>query len=239
LVDDDREYLTHLKTLLLETVPGACVVCLDDPDEALRFLSVNKFDLVISDVEFGCDKDGFWLLSGVVEQAYRAPMILHSGSINPNYELIAMKEGAFEYVSKPMTAQRLREIVSRLKNQGEERVICCVDDEPDVVRGYMDGISDAKVMYFASPDAILDAAQSDAAFWSNVEIVLSDYYFGFANASEMKLVRSLRRSGFNGPVVLFSNIAGGGDVGAEFDGRIDKVKVPSIKWLLEKTARPA
>lgn len=237
LVDDDREYLAELKTLCSETIPGSLVVCLAGPDEAIKSISENTFDLIISDVEFGLERDGFWLLREIVGRECQTPVILHTGSVNPDYESHAMSEGAFEYVSKPMTSLRLREIIGRLKVQGEEKIICCVDDEPDIVMNYLDGIADAKVMYFTSPDEILDAAQRDGKFWINVELVLSDYYFAFANASEMKFVRSLKRSGFKGPVILFSNIAGG-DVGEEFDGRIDKMKIPSLKWLLEKTARP-
>jgi hypothetical protein len=65
----------------------------------------------------------------------------------------------------------------------------------------------------------------------------SDYYFEGFNASEIKFVRATRRSGFAGPIVLFSNVPLTQDLGNEFTLKIEKSPVSSLKSLLEKLKR--
>jgi len=113
VVDDDA--LT--RELLAETLGRhRCEVCLAaDGAEALRALERDEFDLVLTDVKMP-DLSGMDVLQRAREVSRDAPVILMTayGTIESAVE--AMKNGAFDYIVKPFSPDRIDVLVQRVSD---------------------------------------------------------------------------------------------------------------------------
>lgn len=68
---------------------------------AKRLLEKTAFDLILSDLRLP-DDDGITLLTWKKEQGIDAPLIIMTSYADIQNAVLAMKEGASDYVSKPI-----------------------------------------------------------------------------------------------------------------------------------------
>lgn len=110
LVDDEPSILSVLSTLL--KAEGHDVVPALGGEKALEVLKDQEFDLMISDIRMS-PVDGMQLLTMVRKEYPRmaAIMITAYGSVETAVE--AMKQGAFDYVTKPFKVDELLITVQR------------------------------------------------------------------------------------------------------------------------------
>lgn len=104
---------------------GWRVMCASGVREAVRELQARAFDLVVCDVRMG-DGDGFAVLDAVRAQSEPAAFLFLTafGSVPEAVE--AMRGGAVDYLTKPASFDRLRELAERV--MGERRVAAVSDE---------------------------------------------------------------------------------------------------------------
>jgi two-component system, response regulator FlrC len=110
IVEDDaalRDAL--LDTLRAEKIDAAAA---GDAAEALRCLSAERFELVVSDVHMP-GSDGIELLSTIKKRWPHLPVVLMTAYATVAKAVAAMREGAADYVVKPFDAASLINLVRR------------------------------------------------------------------------------------------------------------------------------
>ncbi len=110
LVVDDSKETCDLLEELLENM-GLEVAKAVHPDKAVQLLHQQPFDLLLSDINLEARKDGLDLLREA--KPLGVDTILLSGFGTLETALEAVKEGAFDFLSKPWNNEELKALVSR------------------------------------------------------------------------------------------------------------------------------
>ncbi|MBX9788147.1 MAG: sigma-54 dependent transcriptional regulator [Pirellulales bacterium] len=118
LVDDDRHLLASMGDWLRDqdyTVETAV-----NEREALKFLERKRFDLALIDVRLG-DDDGFKLLAACRQAHPKLAVVLMSGYGNADMAVDAIRQGAFDFLTKPLIDDELEMSIERAL--GQRRVL--------------------------------------------------------------------------------------------------------------------
>ncbi len=111
LVVEDKPSMRQmlLDTLAAEAYPADGV---DSAEEALSRLRGERYDLVLTDVQLP-GMSGFDLLAAVREQEPLLPIVLLTAFGTVEGAVRAMKEGAYDFLTKPVDVDRLLIVVQR------------------------------------------------------------------------------------------------------------------------------
>jgi len=109
LVDDDRAHRTMLKAHL---DPDYEVIEADDGDRAVETVSERSVDLVLMDLRME-RMDGIEALGRIRERRPSLPVIMITAYSSVESAVEAMKQGAFDYITKPVDADALKLTVAR------------------------------------------------------------------------------------------------------------------------------
>ncbi len=109
VVDDDRDTREFLTDLFEEK--GYRVVSAATPDDAIR-AAISGVDLIVSDIRLGVEVDGLALLKTLHRDYADTPVILISGFGTLETAVAALREGAFDFISKPFN---LAEVLSTIE----------------------------------------------------------------------------------------------------------------------------
>jgi len=113
LIVDDEADIRDLVSGILEDEGHACRLARDS-DEALIAIENRKPHLVILDIWLqGSRLDGLEVLSVIKRVHPDLPVIIVSGHGNIETAVTAIKRGAYEYIEKPFTADRLLLVTMR------------------------------------------------------------------------------------------------------------------------------
>lgn len=104
IVEDDLTFATMLKTWLGKK--GFLVDTASSNARARKQLDAQSYDLVLSDLRLP-DQDGIFLLSWMKEHAHHAPLIIMTGYADIQSAVQAMKNGACDYIAKPVQPDEL------------------------------------------------------------------------------------------------------------------------------------
>jgi len=115
LVDDDHAVRNALRRVLEHR--GYSVVSCSSAGEALQRLAAGGFDAMVSDVLMP-GMSGLTLLRAVREQDLDLPVILVTGNPDVLTATQAVEYGAFQYLIKPVTSERLDQVVGRAATAG-------------------------------------------------------------------------------------------------------------------------
>lgn len=99
IVEDDLTFSTMLKTWLSKQ--GFNTTTASKLAQAYKLLQKNTFDLILSDLRLP-DGDGLTLLSQVRKQQTPTPFIVMTGYAEVQNAVNAMKQGASDYIAKPI-----------------------------------------------------------------------------------------------------------------------------------------
>lgn len=110
LVDDDQYVLDSTATLL--RISGFDVTAVDSGEKALAVLAVEKFDLVLTDVNMPI-MTGIELLRQIRAKDEELPVILMTAYAELNIAVSAVKEGAFDFIIKPYSPAHLIHAVEK------------------------------------------------------------------------------------------------------------------------------
>lgn len=108
VVEDDVAFGTMLKTFLEKRDYKVSLVY--SASEAYKIISEIKFDIVLTDVRLP-DNDGHEILEKVKSQNPSTPVIVMTSYAEISMAVKAMKEGAFDYVSKPFRPESILQTI--------------------------------------------------------------------------------------------------------------------------------
>ncbi|MBB4188673.1 two-component system C4-dicarboxylate transport response regulator DctD [Sinorhizobium terangae] len=111
LLVDDEEELRHSSAQALE-LAGFRVDTFASAERALEFISFSFSGVVISDIRMP-GMDGMTFLQRIREIDAEVPVILVTGHGDVQLAVRAMREGAYDFVEKPFTAQTLAGTIRR------------------------------------------------------------------------------------------------------------------------------
>ena len=109
LVVDDELSMREFLTIFLKK-QGYEALGAEDGETALRLVEDNPVDLVISDIRMP-GMSGLELLAALKVQRPDTPFILITAFASPEDAVTAMKNGAFDYITKPFQLDEVRRIV--------------------------------------------------------------------------------------------------------------------------------
>ncbi|HHM02744.1 MAG TPA: sigma-54-dependent Fis family transcriptional regulator, partial [Caldithrix abyssi] len=120
-VDDEIEMTNGLKKILSKK-EGLGLTVLNDSRQALDLLKHQRFDLVLSDLKM-TPVSGIEVLKAAHRAHPDTPVIMLSGYGSIETSVDAMREGAFDFLEKPFTAQKLFEVIDRALNLSYDRAL--------------------------------------------------------------------------------------------------------------------
>lgn len=114
VVDDEPLIRRSLSELL--TLSGYTVSSASSGKEALHLLKNYTADVIITDVKMP-EMDGIQLLKQVKNSHPNTPVILVTGYASIESAVEAMKEGAYDYITKPIMDSEIKIVLERLVKQ--------------------------------------------------------------------------------------------------------------------------
>lgn len=117
ICDDNSNMLTKLskmfESIFISNNVDATIACsTTNPQEILNFVSTNKTDVVILDIQLKAEINGLELAEKIRAINKSCYLIFTTGHME--YSLVAYKLKTFDYLPKPITSERLEETVLRL-----------------------------------------------------------------------------------------------------------------------------
>ncbi len=111
VVDDEVSVRTSLEKVLSKE--GYITETAGSGNEAIKFLSKTPVDIVLSDLKMP-DGDGFELLRAVKKESPNTEVILLTGYGTVETAVEAMKEGAYDYITKPFKKAVILSTIERV-----------------------------------------------------------------------------------------------------------------------------
>ena len=111
VLDDDPGTCRFMQELLAR--PDREIETSLDPEQALARVRAKPFDLVVSDLKLNARMDGIGVLRAVREITPGTPVIIVTGFGELEKAVEAVREGAFDFVSKPFNITELKGLVER------------------------------------------------------------------------------------------------------------------------------
>lgn len=116
VVDDEKSMREFLKILLAKE--GYEVLAAPDGEQALAMLAENRVDLVITDIRMP-GIGGLELLAKIKGENEDIPVIMITAFASPNDAVQAMKDGAYDYISKPFNVDEIKTVIYSATNRTE------------------------------------------------------------------------------------------------------------------------
>ena len=109
IVDDEKHTREGLKLAFSENfdVYTAC-----NPQEAIQLLTSERFDVVITDLKMG-QQSGMQVIDKALSLPYKPICIMMTAYGTIEIAVEAMKQGAYDFVSKPVQLERLEALVQK------------------------------------------------------------------------------------------------------------------------------
>ncbi len=154
VVDDERGIREMLQAVLQDE--GLAVTCAASGEEALAALSRELFDLILLDVWLP-GMDGLEVMSQVRAAGHRMPVVIISGHASAELAARAVREGALDFIEKPLSLERVLVSVRNALTQARlvERLATERGEEVPVLTGVSPAV-------LALRKQILQAAPTDA-----------------------------------------------------------------------------
>jgi len=114
IVDDEPELRKSVVSILLNTISDIDFEILEASNgrEALSLVQNNSFDLVLMDVKMP-EMTGLEALAAIKEHDPRTFVVLMTAHSNLHDAVLAIKEGAYDYIEKPVAPNTLELIVRK------------------------------------------------------------------------------------------------------------------------------
>lgn len=147
IVEDDIAFCNMLQTFLSKK--GFEVTAVYNFSGALQMIASKTFDIILTDVRLP-ENEGTELLHEVTSQNINSKVILMTGYAEVSLAVEAMKRGAFDYISKPVSPDKLLETIDAAlqksttsKTSSGSASIRKKAPEKSVEKHYIQGVSDS------------------------------------------------------------------------------------------------
>jgi response regulator RpfG family c-di-GMP phosphodiesterase len=139
-VDDQQSVLRFLEVSLASA--NCAVVTASDAEEATDLLATRTFDLVISDIKMP-GLTGFDVMRAARSSQPRTPVVLVTGAPSLESAVFGLRYRAYDYLTKPFSAEDLRQIVSRVREEKNQALgnVPAGSDSPDRRRSGLEALS--------------------------------------------------------------------------------------------------
>ncbi len=117
VVDDEPSMREFLVILLHKNGYGAHAAA--SGAEALTLLRQRHFDLIVSDIRMP-DLSGLDLLENVKQQDLSIPVVLITAYASPEDAVLAMKNGAYDYITKPFKVDDILSVIKAALGSRQE-----------------------------------------------------------------------------------------------------------------------
>ncbi len=120
IIDDEQNIRTMLKDILEDE--GCTAYCAQDWDEGHKILLLNKIDVMLLDISLP-KVGGMEILDQIIENFTGIEVIMISGHGNIDLAVQSIKRGAFDFIEKPLSLERLLTVTAnaiKLKKLREE-----------------------------------------------------------------------------------------------------------------------
>ncbi|MDP1570097.1 MAG: sigma-54 dependent transcriptional regulator [Vicinamibacterales bacterium] len=115
ILDDDVETCRFMQELLAR--PGREIETTTDPEMAIDRARAKPYDLVVSDLKLNARLDGIDVLRQIRAAAPSTQVIIVTGFGELEKAVEAVREGAFDFVSKPFNITEIKQLVERALQQ--------------------------------------------------------------------------------------------------------------------------
>jgi DNA-binding NtrC family response regulator len=147
VVDDDAASGELLKEVF--AAEGWETHAAKTPQRAREFANVEKFDLVVSDINLEADENGLDLLRSLREQC---PVILVTGFGSLETAIEATREGAYDFISKPFKVEEVvaaaRRAMGGTKHASDASAAETNEADPSAVKNEITGRSPAMIRLY-------------------------------------------------------------------------------------------
>ncbi len=126
IVDDERLSRGYLQDMILEFLPGAEVIQKDSVTAAAQYLQANEVDVLLLDIHMP-ERNGFSLLREVKSRSFALVFV----TAYREYAIQAIRQGAADYLLKPVKKSEFRAMLARMLNR--------VPETPGEKASYLDG----------------------------------------------------------------------------------------------------
>jgi two-component system response regulator PilR (NtrC family) len=110
VVDDERSMREFLEIFFRRE--GYEVTTADSVEQALVALDADDYDLVITDIQMP-DRTGLDLLHDLRERSPETPVVVITAFATTENAIAAMKQGAYDYITKPFKVDEIRVVVEK------------------------------------------------------------------------------------------------------------------------------
>lgn len=117
ICDDNTRILTKFSEMLeniftKNNFDASVLFTTDNTKDMLNYISNNKIDVIILDINMNSGKSGLDLAEAIRKINKDAYIIFSTGHLE--YAMVAYKYKTFDYLAKPITYDRLEETIIRL-----------------------------------------------------------------------------------------------------------------------------
>lgn len=156
LIVDDEPDICELLAITLERMDIRTDTC-GDVSNARSKLGANDYDICLTDMRLP-DGDGLELVQWIQQQALRTPVAVITAHGNVETAVKALKYGAFDFISKPVDLQDLRNLVDsalRLGAADSKKTAGLVGESPaiDQVRRMIAKVARSQAPVFVSGES--------------------------------------------------------------------------------------
>ena len=113
VVDDELSMREFLKILLEKE--GYSVSLAPEADTALKTIAKETVNLVITDIRMP-DMNGLDLLAEIKQRSPELPVIMITAFASPDDAVLSMKNGAFDYITKPFNVDEIKGVIKAALN---------------------------------------------------------------------------------------------------------------------------
>lgn len=122
LIVDDEPDILELLSLTLSRM-GVTNHCAENVQQAKELLQGYRFDLCLTDMRLP-DGNGIDLIRHIQENNPELPVAMITAHGNMDSAIDALKAGAFDFLSKPVELQTLRELITSALRLNEDEQVC-------------------------------------------------------------------------------------------------------------------
>jgi CheY-like chemotaxis protein len=120
LVVDDDPLVLKLLSMIITSMPSVDFMTAQTSEEALQIVMRHPIRMVITDMNMP-GKTGAWLIQQLRTKGIEVPVVMHSGSLDPQDEAAIIKMGASKVLRKPAPASEIVRTIAEFLDGAQEQ----------------------------------------------------------------------------------------------------------------------